>query len=150
MLLSRSSSSCLSPPINSFSVFAHPVPFRPPKKKSFGKFTQLQFDGGFRMSGSGCTTYLLEKSRVVGHEPGERAYHVFYQASFFLLADSRLHIGSEEGRVRLAYGSRSDEMACAFYLDSRWSKSVTAQRYYLVIEACISAEVWRRYALARR
>ncbi|CAM9987258.1 unnamed protein product, partial [Ectocarpus sp. 8 AP-2014] len=45
----------------------------------FGKFTQLQFDGGFRMSGSGCTTYLLEKSRVVGHEPGERAYHVFYQ-----------------------------------------------------------------------
>lgn len=31
------------------------------------------------MSGSGCTTYLLEKSRVVGHEPGERAYHVFYQ-----------------------------------------------------------------------
>ncbi|CAM9994958.1 unnamed protein product, partial [Ectocarpus fasciculatus] len=42
----------------------------------FGKFTQLQFDGGFRMSGSGCTTYLLEKSRVVGHEPGERAYHI--------------------------------------------------------------------------
>eukprot|EP00903_Cladosiphon_okamuranus_P010022 g9504.t1 len=45
----------------------------------FGKFTQLQFDGDFRMSGSGCTTYLLEKSRVVGHEPGERAYHIFYQ-----------------------------------------------------------------------
>lgn len=46
----------------------------------FGKFTQLQFDGLFRMAGSGCTTYLLEKSRVVGHEAGERAYHVFYQA----------------------------------------------------------------------
>lgn len=45
----------------------------------FGKFTQLQFDNDFRMVGSGCTTYLLEKSRVVGHESGERAYHVFYQ-----------------------------------------------------------------------
>ncbi|CAM9893048.1 unnamed protein product [Ascophyllum nodosum] len=45
----------------------------------FGKFTQLQFNDEFRMAGSGCTTYLLEKSRVVGHEPGERAYHVFYQ-----------------------------------------------------------------------
>lgn len=45
----------------------------------FGKFTQLQFDGQFRMAGSQCTTYLLEKSRVVGHESGERAYHIFYQ-----------------------------------------------------------------------
>ncbi|CAM9668005.1 unnamed protein product, partial [Discosporangium mesarthrocarpum] len=47
----------------------------------FGKFTQLQFDPRFRMVGSSCTTYLLEKSRVVGHEVGERAYHIFYQAS---------------------------------------------------------------------
>ena len=50
----------------------------------FGKFTQLQFNDEFRMAGSGCTTYLLEKSRVVGHEPGERAYHVFYQVSCYM------------------------------------------------------------------
>lgn len=36
----------------------------------FGKFTQLQFDDDFRMVGSGCTTYLLEESRVVEHEAG--------------------------------------------------------------------------------
>mmetsp|Transcript_10394 Transcript_10394/g.15570 ORF Transcript_10394/g.15570 Transcript_10394/m.15570 type:complete len:1057 (+) Transcript_10394:2-3172(+) len=45
----------------------------------FGKFMQLQFDARFAMVGSKCTTYLLEKSRVVGHGNGERGYHIFYQ-----------------------------------------------------------------------
>jgi myosin-5 len=49
----------------------------------FGKFTRLQFseqgDMACAMVGSLCTTYLLEKSRVVGHSAGERNYHIFYQ-----------------------------------------------------------------------
>ena len=59
----------------------------------FGKYIQLQFDvedpttaafGGKNLpscvlAGSKCETYLLEKSRVVGHEESERTYHIFYQ-----------------------------------------------------------------------
>lgn len=59
----------------------------------FGKYIRLQFDvedatrAAYRgravptclLAGSYCETYLLEKSRVVGHELGERNYHVFYQ-----------------------------------------------------------------------
>ena len=59
----------------------------------FGKFIQLQFDcedpvdavfAGHRLpscvlAGSKCEVYLLEKSRVVQHEPEERTYHIFYQ-----------------------------------------------------------------------
>jgi myosin heavy subunit len=58
----------------------------------FGKFIQLQFDvedatAAFSgravpncvLAGSTCETYLLEKSRVVGHEAAERTYHIFYQ-----------------------------------------------------------------------
>jgi myosin-5 len=45
----------------------------------FGKFTQLQFDKFGTLVGAKCKTYLLEKTRVVGHEYPERNYHIFYQ-----------------------------------------------------------------------
>ena len=59
----------------------------------FGKYIQLQFDKGdasqqkFRsrteatcvLAGSKCDAYLLEKNRVISHEPSERTFHIFYQ-----------------------------------------------------------------------
>lgn len=45
----------------------------------FGKFIQLQFDENSRLAGSRCFTYLLEKSRIVGHGKLEKNYHIFYQ-----------------------------------------------------------------------
>lgn len=59
----------------------------------FGKFTQLMFDvesaadaarearniPSCHLVGSKCITYLLEKSRVVKVNDGERTYHIFYQ-----------------------------------------------------------------------
>ncbi len=48
----------------------------------FGKFTELQFErsSSAPLVGSKCTTYLLEKSRVVvQNDTNERNYHVFYQ-----------------------------------------------------------------------
>jgi myosin-5 len=45
----------------------------------FGKFSQLEFDFSNHLVGSRCTTYLLEKSRVVTQSPVERNYHILYQ-----------------------------------------------------------------------
>ena len=59
----------------------------------FGKYLQLQFDttnaaamafgdkseSKCRLAGSKCDVYLLEKPRVVSHDPEERTYHIFYQ-----------------------------------------------------------------------
>jgi myosin-5 len=45
----------------------------------FGKFTRLQFDEVNLLAGSKCVTYLLEKSRVVNQNRGERNYHIFHQ-----------------------------------------------------------------------
>ncbi|GAX27011.1 hypothetical protein FisN_9Lh324 [Fistulifera solaris] len=70
----------------------------------FGKYLQLQFDTSeaklmalgnkteskCKLAGSKCDVYLLEKPRIVGHDPEERTYHIFYQ----LLAAS----SSEKGQ----------------------------------------------------
>ena len=45
----------------------------------FGKFSQLEFDVNFRLVGSKCIHYLLEKSRVISQSSLERNYHIIYQ-----------------------------------------------------------------------
>lgn len=45
----------------------------------FGKFIELEIGSGCKLIGSKCRTYLLEKSRVVTQDAGERNYHIFYQ-----------------------------------------------------------------------
>ena len=38
----------------------------------FGKFLVLRYDATARMVGADCSTYLLEKTRIVAHAAGER------------------------------------------------------------------------------
>jgi myosin heavy subunit len=45
----------------------------------FGKWIEVQFDAAGSITASKITSYLLEKSRVTEHGPGERSYHSLYQ-----------------------------------------------------------------------
>ena len=74
-------------------AFGNAKTVRNDNSSRFGKYLQLQFDvedattaayKGKRVPscilvGSFCETFLLEKTRVVLHEPMERSYHIFYQ-----------------------------------------------------------------------
>ena len=73
-----------------FEAFGNAKTLRNDNSSRFGKFTQLQFKLSNKtednqkipscsLAGSVCITYLLEKTRVVSHSPGERTYHIFYQ-----------------------------------------------------------------------
>jgi myosin heavy subunit len=46
----------------------------------YGKWIEVIFGRAGQIKGAIIQTYLLEKSRVVMLDPGERSYHIFYQA----------------------------------------------------------------------
>ena len=77
---------CESAPI--FEAFGNAKTLSNDNSSRFGRLIQLQFEIEKRndsnvqyadLVGSRCTSYLLEKSRVVSHNSGERTYHIFYQ-----------------------------------------------------------------------
>ncbi|XP_059159220.1 unconventional myosin-VIIa-like isoform X2 [Physella acuta] len=58
----------------------------------FGKYIQLRFNHGQLASGK-ISEYLLEKSRVVRQNPGEKNFHIFYYL-FSSKMNKKLNLGS--------------------------------------------------------
>jgi len=62
-------------------AFGNAKTLRNDNSSRFGKFLKLLFSAGGSIQGAFIDTYLLEKSRVISQQEGERNYHIFYLAS---------------------------------------------------------------------
>uniref|UniRef100_A0A673MQX0 Unconventional myosin-Ie-like n=1 Tax=Sinocyclocheilus rhinocerous TaxID=307959 RepID=A0A673MQX0_9TELE len=59
----------------------------------FGKYFEIQFSSGGEPDGGKISNFLLEKSRVVMRNPGERSFHIFYQLIEGASGDQKSSLG---------------------------------------------------------
>ncbi|KAM8870138.1 myosin IEb [Spinachia spinachia] len=59
----------------------------------FGKYFEIQFSRGGAPDGGKISNFLLEKSRVVSQNPGERSFHIYYQVLQGASSEQRENLG---------------------------------------------------------
>lgn len=62
-----------------FEAFGNAKTVRNDNSSRFGKYIKLQYTGEDHLVAAYSETFLLEKSRLITLNPGERSYHIFYQ-----------------------------------------------------------------------
>ncbi len=70
---------CLLQSTVALEAFGNAKTVRNDNSSRFGKYIKLQYGNQWRVVGARTLHFLLEKSRLITQDEGERGYHVFYQ-----------------------------------------------------------------------
>ncbi|XP_011302675.1 unconventional myosin-If [Fopius arisanus] len=95
-------------------AFGNAKTIRNNNSSRFGKYVEMQFGDGGQPIGGKITNFLLEKSRVVRHNTGERSFHIFYQ----------LASGANE-QMKSEFGLRQELDNCDYIMN--WDGSALRQ-----------------------
>ena len=101
----------------------------------FGKWMVVYFNKkNMQICGSNIVNYLLEQSRIVSQNPGERNYHIFYQLIHCgNIPEHQEHVpwdlGQPQDYMVLSRGGKSSEIACCDVLC--WEEKSTNHQCYL-------------------
>ncbi|XP_063838937.1 myosin-VIIa-like [Ostrinia nubilalis] len=88
-------------------AFGNAKTVRNDNSSRFGKYINIYFSGKGVIEGGNIDQYLLEKSRIVSQNKGERNYHIFYSLVAGLSAEEkkRLELGRPEDYTYLNSGN---------------------------------------------
>ncbi|XP_053673304.1 myosin-VIIa-like [Anopheles nili] len=100
----------------------------------FGKYIDVHFTSDGVIGGARIEQYLLEKSRIVGQNKGERNYHIFYSMLAGMTKEERKRLDLEDAPKSYAYLTSGQTLLCEGRNDAKEFADVRAAMKVLAFE----------------